>query len=325
MADEYRLLILSDVHYASDAEKAMGECEFEAILNPALRLLVKCFRHFFWMRNPHAHNGQLDRFLEQAGTPDWVIGNGDYSCDAGFIGIATEAVFASVSEVFAKLNHRFPDHFRPNYGDHELGKMSLFGGQGGLRLSSWQRSQSELGMTPFWQIDLGSYKLMGMVSSLIALPVYEPEVLPEELPEWQELRAQHLRQIARAFRDLSPSHKVILFCHDPTALPWLLGLDEVRSRLSQIEVTWIGHLHSPFLLWKSRLLAGMPVIRFLGNSIRRMSAALHEARCWSNFKVRLCPALAGTQLLKDGGYFEMRLDPSAQQNPCYLWHPLPWS
>lgn len=322
---ELRLLVLSDVHYASAAEKTKGRREFEVILNLPLRLLVKCFRHYLWMRHPHAHNELLDRFMEQAGQPDWVIANGDYSCDSGFIGVASEDAFLSVKEVFEKLNRRFPDRFRPNYGDHELGKMSIFGGQGGPRLRSWHRCQSELGMIPFWQMSLGQYSLMGVVSSLAALPVYEPELLQEERSEWQRLRAQHISDIAKAFSELSPQQRVILFCHDPTALPWLYRIAEVRERLSQIEMTWIGHLHSPLLLWKSRLLAGMPTIRFLGNSIRRMSAALHEARCWSVFKVRLCPSLAGTQLLKDGGYFEMRIEPQARAAPCITWHPLPWS
>ena len=45
----------------------------------------------------------------------------------------------------------------------------------------------------------------------------------------------------------------------------------------------------------------------LGTSIRRMSTALREAQHWL-FNVRLCPSLAGIELLKDGGYFVARID-----------------
>jgi hypothetical protein len=87
----------------------------------------------------------------------------------------------------------------------------------------------------------------------------------------------------------------------------------VRSKLSQVEQTIIGHLHTRLVLWKSRLLAGMPRIHFLGNSIRRMSSALNEARHWRPFKVRLCPALAGSEIFPDGGYYLVELDPDAGQ------------
>jgi hypothetical protein len=321
---ELVLLVFSDAHYASAAEKAKGEREYEVILSAPLRLFVKCFRRFIWLRQPHAHNHLLDRFLAIAGEPDLVVGNGDYSCDSGFVGVVNEAAYISVREVFDKLHSRFPGRFQANYGDHELGKMSLFGGQGGPRLASWERSQAELGMRPFWRLTLGNYCLIGVTSSLVALPVYEPETLPEELETWRRLREHHLGEIEQAFRELRPNQQAILFCHDPTALPWLWRLPEIRAKACQLEMTWIGHLHSPLFLWKSRLLAGMPTISFLGNSIRRMSAALHEARCWKNFNVRLCPSLAGTQLLKDGGFFEIRLQPSAQKPPRVIWHPLPW-
>jgi hypothetical protein len=71
------------------------------------------------------------------------------------------------------------------------------------------------------------------------------------------------------------------------------------------------------------LLAGMPVIRFLGNSIRRMSEALTDARCWRDFKVRLCPAMAGIELRKDGGFYEATLDEAASRPAQFLFHSLP--
>jgi hypothetical protein len=57
-------------------------------------------------------------------------------------------------------------------------------------------------------------------------------------------------------------------------------------------------------------MAGLPPIRFLGNAIRRMSEALSRARAWKQFRLRLCPSLAGIELLKDGGYLELRIPES---------------
>jgi hypothetical protein len=92
--------------------------------------------------------------------------------------------------------------------------------------------------------------------------------------------------------------------------------------LPQIEQTIIGHLHSNLVLWKSRWLAGMPPIRFLGHTVLRMSTALSEARLWRPFYVRLCPALAGIELLKDGGYWTVELDPEARQPARFRFHRL---
>jgi hypothetical protein len=115
----------------------------------------------------------------------------------------------------------------------------------------------------------------------------------------------------------------LLFCHDPTALPFLWREEAVRNRLPQLEQTIIGHLHSNLVLWKSRLLAGMPRIGFLGHAAKRMSAALREARHWEPFKVRLCPALAGIELLKDGGYLTGELDPGRHSPAVFRFHPIP--
>jgi len=116
-------------------------------------------------------------------------------------------------------------------------------------------------------------------------------------------REEHLEAIRAGFRAVSDSKRLILFCHDPTALPYLWAESAVRSRANQIQHTFVGHLHSPLILWKSRWLAGMPTISFLGPSVRRVSSALNRARHWKPFKVRLCPSLAGIELLKDGGFF----------------------
>jgi hypothetical protein len=177
-----------------------------------------------------------------------------------------------------------------------------------MRLASFHRAREDLGLEPFWTLRLGRYVLMGLTSSLVALPAFEPDTLPEERGEWQWLREQHLAEIRTAFSALRPEERVLLFCHDPTALPFLWREDTVRRRLGQFDQTVVGHLHSNLIHWKSRVLAGMPAIGFLGHSMKRISAALREARHWKPFRMRLCPALAGIELLKDGGYYLAELD-----------------
>jgi hypothetical protein len=76
------------------------------------------------------------------------------------------------------------------------------------------------------------------------------------------------------------------------------------------------------VLWKARMLAGMPPIGFLGHSVRRYSSALREAAYWRPFKVRLCPALAGIELLKDGGFYTAELDELASRPARFTFHAL---
>jgi hypothetical protein len=324
MANRCTLAILSDVHYAGAAEQARGgNYEIAAVVNPLLRLAVHCYRRFIWLNKPFEKNYLVDEFIGQAGSPDYVIANGDYSCDSGFIGLTDDASYQSADECLQKLRKRYAERLRLNFGDHELGKVSMFGGRGGMRVASWHRAQTELGLQPFWQLRLGRYMLIGVVSSLVALPVFEPDTLPEERAEWHGLRADHLAEIRQRFAALSSEQRVLLFCHDPTALPFLWELPEVRNRVNQIEQTVIGHLHSNLYLWKSRCLAGMPPITFLGHTAKRLSSALHRAKYWKPFKVRLCPSLAGIELLKDGGFLKAELDLDGNLPAQFRTHRLP--
>jgi hypothetical protein len=190
-------------------------------------------------------------------------------------------------------------------------------------LVSWERATRDLGIEPFWRRELGPWVLLGVTSSLLALPVYEPETLPEERPAWWRLREEHYDRIRAAFGSLRPEQRVVLFCHDPSALPFLASDPAVRNRLPQVERTVIGHLHTELILRVSRGLAGMPAIGFLGNAVRRMSAALRKARSWREFNVWLCPSPAGCQLLKDGGFRSLTL-PAAGGRAGWGVHPLPW-
>lgn len=317
----FTLAILSDVHYAGPAERARGDdYELRGIRNPLQRRLFQFYRHHVWMRHPLRQAGQLDRFLREVGDADYVIANGDYSCSSAFIGLADDASFQSAAECLGKLRAQFGAQFQAALGDHELGKLSFIGARGGMRLAGWRRCVNELGLRPFWQIAAGRYVLMGVTSSLVALPLLGADVLPEEKAEWEKLREHHLEEIRAAFATLPSDRRVLLFCHDPSALPFLGREAAVRTRLPQIEQTIIGHLHSNLYLWKSRLLAGMPAIPFLGPTAKKLTTALSEARHWKPFKVKLCPSLAGIELLKDGGYFKVTLDGEAVRPARWEFH-----
>lgn len=317
------IAIVSDIHYASAGEQARRGHESRAIANPVLRRLAGWYRHYVWLRDPLAHNPLLDRFITAARGADWVVANGDYSCDTAFVGVSDDAVFTSVDECLGKLREAFPGRLAASLGDHELGKMSLFGGQGGLRLASWERTITGLALEPFWRLDFGRWVLIGVTSSLVALSVFEPETLPAELPEWRRLREHHIASIRAVFRELAPEQRVLLFCHDPSALPFLWREGIIRSRLAQVAATVIGHLHTGLVFRLSRVLAGMPRIAFLGNTVRRLSEALQQARCWRDFRVRLCPSLTGCELLKDGGYCTVTFNPAEGEWRSFTTHPMP--
>jgi hypothetical protein len=321
---DIQLAIVSDIHYAGAAEQARGnDYETSCLSNPLLRLFVRFYRRFIWLREPMQMNYLLDTFLQQAAHFDCVVANGDYSCNSDYLGVSDDAAFQSARECLERLRSAFGNRLQLNFGDHELGKLSFFGERGGMRLASWDRAREQLGLQPFWRRDLGNYVLLGVVSSLLALPIFEPDILPEERSRWEALRAEHLALVRDAFADLAPAQRVLLFCHDPTALPFLLREPPVQAKVSQVDQTIIGHLHSNFILWKGRLLSGIPRITFLGHTAKRLSSALREARHWRAFNVRLCPSLAGIELLKDGGFLTARLDPEARQPVRFQLHRLP--
>lgn len=324
MSSPATVLIVSDIHHAGAGERERVGYELACAPNWPVRQLVRAYRGLIWQRDPLGTGMFLDAFLHRAGTPDFVIANGDFSADSRFVGVSDDAAFASAGECLGKLRAKFGQGLHATIGDHELGKVSLVGGHGGLRLASWSRTTTGLGLRPFWQHEWGRYVFMGVTSTLLALPIYEREMLPEERAEWEVLRAAHMEEVRAAFASLSPHQRVLLFCHDPTALPFLARLREVRERLAQVEATVIGHLHSQLILRTGRLLSGMPTIPFLGVSVRRMSTALNEAKRWRPFNVRLCPSLTGIQLLKDGGWLTVELDSDARHPAKFRFHPLPW-
>ncbi len=323
MSETIRVAIVSDIHYASAEEQARGnDYEFRDLTNPLLRTYVRFHRRFFWLRDPLNQNYLLDRFIAEARPCNYAIANGDYACNTAFVGLSDDAACQSARECLQKLRQVFGDRFYANFGDHELGKISFFGGRGGMRLASWRRAVEDLCLRPFWQRKIGNYVLLGLVSSLVALPVFAPDCLPDERAEWERLRHEHLEQVRSAFAALGSEERVLLFCHDPTALPFLWEEPLIRARISQINQTIIGHLHSKLIWWKSRLLSGMPRITFLGHTAKRLSTALRQGRHWRHFRVRLCPAIAGIQLLNDGGFLIAELDPEGKQGARFRFQPL---
>ena len=191
-----------------------------------------------------------------------------------------------------------------------------------MRLESWRRARHELGLEPLWRVEIGNYVLLGATSSLLALQLFYTDILADEKPEWQRLADEHWKAVRQAFDAIKPPKRILLFLHDPSALPFLWRDEIVRKKTPQIEQTIVGHLHSNLVFRTSRILSGMPSIRFLGPAAKRMTTALAEARHWRPFHVRLCPSLAGVELLKDGGFYTAELDEDARQPAKFLFHPL---
>jgi hypothetical protein len=324
IASDITLAILTDIHYAGPAEQARGEdYEFRIIAHPLLRAFAQTYRHLVWMRHPLQQGRQLDRFLREVPAVDYAIVNGDYSCDSAFVGVSDPASLESAEECLGKLRAKFGDRARFTFGDHDLGKLTLFGGKGGMRLASWQAATQKLSLEPFWKLSLGNYLLIGITSTLVALPACQPDTLPDEWPEWQRLRETHLAEIRAAFDSLQPAQRVLLFCHDPTALPFLAKEESVQRRLPQIERTILGHLHTKVVYWNSRILSGIPPIHFFGRSVGRMTAALNRASQWWQFRPLLCPSLAGTELFNDGGYYTVQLDSTAKRPARFEFRSMP--
>jgi len=181
-----------------------------------------------------------------------------------------------------------------------------------------------LQLEPLWTRRFGKYVLIGVTSSLIAMPIYIRETVESERAQWEELSRQHLAGIESVFNALGADDRILLFCHDPTALPFLWRVEPVRARAAQLERTVIGHLHSSIVMKQSRILSGLPEIRFLGGSIRRMSQALSQAKNWRHFNVLLCPSLTGLQANRRGGFYEMELDPQARTPAQFQLHSIRW-
>jgi hypothetical protein len=317
--------LVSDVHYASPEEAARGATIFDPIQGRLRRWFIQLYRRRLWLRDPFGHNHLFERFLAETRGLDSAVANGDYSCDSAYIGVSDPCALTSARTCLRRLRGQFTGRFLATMGDHEIGKKMLGAEAGGLRLRSYHLARHDLALDACWTEDVGRYRMIGITSTLVALPIYEIEVLPEELAEWRALRAEHLAAIERAFAGTKAAQRILLFCHDPTALPFLASLNEVQRRFPQLERTIIGHLHSPAVIGASAWLAGMPEIGFLGHTPRRLSRALRQARRWKPYNILLCPSLTGLQLFKDGGYYILTLDLDARTPVGFQFRPLPWA
>jgi hypothetical protein len=224
--------------------------------------------------------------------------------------------------MFAKTSRPFRRQAAHNHRRSRTGKTSLAGGRGGPRLESWHVTTKYLAIRPAWEQRIHNTVLVGVASSLIALEVFRAEVLPHEWPEWERLRTQHIEALRHIFTNIRSTERILLFCHDPTALPYLAQEDFIRDKFCQLDRTIIGHLHTPMVLFQTRVLSGCPPIPYFGKGVHRITRALNRARAWRPFKVLLCPSLAGSQLLKDGGYYTARIHADAPAE--FTRHRLPW-
>jgi len=172
--------LLSDIHYASAAEQARGDdYEYRGLKNPLLRRLLRLHRHYIWLRAPLRQNHLLDRFLERSGrwTTSWPTATSP----------ATPGARPERRRLLSKRQRVLgtpPRAVRRAGAVHlrrpRAGKNQPRGNAGGMRLASYRRATEELGLKPFWRLDLDRYCLIGITSTLVALPLFAKDMLPEE-------------------------------------------------------------------------------------------------------------------------------------------------
>jgi len=161
MAATIRLAIVSDIHYASAREQARGnDYELRGIANPLLRRLLAIWRRFVWQREPLHQNYLLENFLARTGGRFCHRQRGLLMITPLYRSQRRCGVPECARSAWGNCVKPSERNLRATFGDHELGKLSFFGGQGGMRLASWHRAQQELGLEPFWRVEIGRYVLM---------------------------------------------------------------------------------------------------------------------------------------------------------------------
>lgn len=297
-----QLAVISDIHMVGPAELALANESYEYLrqhpspVARAVRSSLYRVRRRFW--NGHLKWRQtaflraLDEVAEQR--PDWLIANGDYGGDFGGTGLSNGATLDSARVVVDTIRSRFPERSRFIFGDHDLGKYSTVLREGGIRLHSLDVGERQLRISSFWHEVDECYHLIGVNSSLFTLDLFLPEALAEEIPEWQRRRAAHIEQVTRAFSELPSRGRVILFCHDPSALAVLSRIPVIARRLHQVELTVVGHLHSPTLLRLSRYAAQLSNLSPRYPVARIVATGLAGVKTWSKFNPVVCPSTFGT-------------------------------
>jgi len=312
-----KIAVLSDLHVLSPQES-------ERSRRIAQDLGVdRSLAHRTWERGAHRVRRRLwnqrdedreIRFLRALDDmapfhPDWIVANGDYSGDTNGVGLSDAHTFESVSRVIDLLRRSFPDRCLFVMGDHELGKYSTVLKRGGIRLASLLRGENPLGLQSFWHLAEDPIHLIGVNSTLLTLPLFLPEALEAEIPLWQERRDQHLEDIRRTFSEIPPDGRILLFCHDPSALGVLAEVQEVRGRLGQIERTLLGHLHFPFLLHFARGLGRLPNWTPRYPIARIITHGAKNSKTWDLFHPVVCPSTFGLGRLVSGGWLLLDVSP----------------
>jgi hypothetical protein len=265
----------------------------------------------FWNAHPEWREEAFLRALVHIADykPDWVIANGDYGGDYGGIGVSDDATFHSAAGVIRAIRKVFHEQCRFVFGDHDLGKYSTLLRGGGIRLRSLELGEQRLGIPSFWHEVDEDYHLIGLNSSLITLDLFLPEALTHEIPEWERRRKQHVEEVSETFARLPGRSRILLFCHDPSALHALSHIRPVRNRIKQIEMTVIGHLHAPGLLKLARLVPKSasqwrpkyPVARIIADGLKGVAS-------WRMFKPVVCPSTFGAGHHLRGGVLLIEKD-----------------
>lgn len=313
-----RLAVLSDIHLVGPAELALANEGYGKIRehpDPLARLWRKGLyrvRRRFW--NGHLrwrHTAFMNALQEVAAlNPDWVIANGDYGGDLGGLGLSHRATLDSARLVVERIRLLFPGRSRFVFGDHDIGKYSTTLRQGGIRLASLDAGERDLRIPSFWHDSEENVHLIGVNSSLVTLDLFLPEALAEEVPEWKRRREEHLRRVEEAFDSLPATARVLLFCHDPSALSVLASLPPIQRRIPQIELTVIGHLHSPTLLRLARYAERLSGLKPRYPVARIVAKGLEGARHWRHFHPVVCPSTFGTGHHVAGGLLVIDVEPS---------------
>jgi hypothetical protein len=305
-----RLAVMSDLHVMGPGEAASSLASAQALgsddhpMRRRFRRGLNRIRDRFWHWDPHSREACFHHALEVVADyhPDFLVLNGDYGGDHEGVGLSDDHTFASAAMVIAIIRETFADRARFVFGDHDIGKYNTIRGRGGIRLHSLRRGEENLGIQSFWHVEHEAHHLIGVNSSLLSLGLFLPEALGEEVDDWRRLREEHLARVIEVFEGM-PSHaRIILFCHDPSALAVLGALPEVRRRQSQILRTVVGHLHTPGLLALNRLVGRLPAPPSNAYPIARIvSEGARGARAWKAFHPVVCPSTFGVGNHIDGG------------------------
>lgn len=312
-----RIAVLSDLHVLGirETERSRRIVQDLAVDRPlahrAWERGLHRVRRRLWNRRADERDTCFHHALDEMALlhPDWIVANGDFSGDTAGIGLCDPHAFESVERVTDLLRRTFPDRCLFVFGDHEIGKYSTELKSGGIRLESLRRGEEDLGLESFWHRTAEGVHLVGVNSTLLSLSLFLPEALQTEIPAWQEQRARHLERIRETFSRFPPGDRILLFCHDPSALGELAGIPEVRARIGQIARTVLGHLHIPALLPITRWIGRLPIHDARYPVARIIARGAKSSQSWDQFRPVVCPSAFGLGHILRGGFLHLDVLP----------------